>query len=232
MANIAKFWSQFWNGHKVQKKYVAFFTVVPLLLLTAFIKKPCPVCNGTGEISTTGMGQVEILNVDASLKSIGVIEGCVNFIAYNYSVTLTLQNSGKLVDASGYVKLGLLDYTTSKTLATQYVLVSVPADMVLTTTFDATFMVGVDAPKTNTQVRADVILNNAPCEACNGTGRVALNQLPLLNAMKKAYAAKQLVSTAPVPPPRVITGETPEEWIGMMGTIDQFAQQHPDYVEP
>ncbi len=230
MANIAKFWSQFWPGHKVQKRYVAFFVVVPLLFLLAFIKVPCPICDGTGEISTTGMGEVVVTHVDATLKSVGVVAGCVNFVVYNYDVALTLQNNGKLVDANGYVWLGLVDYKTSKLLASQYVLVGVPANTEIQTTFSTTFSVGVDAP-TTTQVMAEIILNNAPCQACNGTGKVALNNAPLLGAMKQTYAKEQQVSVAPIAPPAMVE-VSPEEWIGQWDTNDQFRLQHPDYVEP
>ena len=229
MATILKFWSQFWQGHKVQKRYVAFFSVVPLLFLLAFIKVPCPICDGTGNISTTGMGEVVVIHVDATLKSVGVVEGCVNFVAYNFNVALTLQNNGKLVDASGYVRLGLVDNKTSKLLASQYVLVVVPANMEITTTFSTTFSVGIDAPIT-TLVTAEVILNSAPCHACNGTGKVALNQLPLLNAMKQTYAKEQQVLVVPITLPAPIAAVS-DEWYGQEGSTDQWYLLHPDYVD-
>ena len=232
MANIAKFWSQLWQGHKVQKRYVAFFVAVPLLFLLAFIKVPCPICDGTGIISTTGMGQVAVTHVDATLKSVGVVSGCVNFISYNYDVALTLQNKDEQLDANGYVKLGLVDYKTSKLLSSQYVLVSVPANMEITTTFSTTFSVGVDAPIT-TRVTAEVILNNAPCQACNGTGKVALNNAPLLRAMKKAYAMEQQqvsVYSITAPAPIAVVSD---EWYGTEGSItaDEWIAQHPGTVE-
>ena len=228
MANIAKFWSRFWRGHKVQKRYVAFFTVVPLLFLLAFIQVPCPICEGTGKISTTGMGQVVVVGVEASVKSVGVIEGCVNFITYTYTVALTLQNNGKVLDANGYVLLGLLDYQTGKLLSSQYVTVAVPANIEITTTFNTNFYVGVDAP-TTTRVTAEILLNSAPCQACKGTGKVALNQLPLLKAMKETYVKEQQTSVVQfVPPPPI--SEIPEEWIGQEGLTDQWYLQHPDDV--
>ena len=231
MANIAKFWSPFWRGHKVQKRYVAFFTMVPLLFLLGFIKVPCPICDGTGTISTTGMGQVAVIHVDATLKSVGTIEGCVNFVLYNYGVTLTLQNKDTQIDAYGYVQLGLVDYKSGKLLASQYVLVGVPANMEVQTTFSTSFSVGVDAPIT-TRVTAAVVLNNAPCLACNGTGKVALNQLPLLNAMKETYVKEQQISVYAIEVPAPIA-EVSDEWYGQEGSItaDEWIAQHPGTVE-
>jgi hypothetical protein len=232
MANITKFWSQFWRGHKVQKRYVAFFTVVPLLSLLAFIKVPCPICDGTGAISTTGMGQVKVIHVDATLNSVGTVEGCVNFVSYYYSVTLTLQNRDTQIDANGYVQMGLVDYKSGKLLSSQYVLVGVPANMQITTTFSTTFTVGVDAPIT-TQVTANILLNNAPCDACNGTGKVALNQWLLLNAMKQTYVKQQQVSVYPITAIAPIEAVS-DEWVGPEGTItaDEWYAQHPTTTAP
>jgi hypothetical protein len=231
MAKIAKFWSQFWLGHKVQKRYVAFFAVVPLLFLLGFIKAPCPICNGTGEIATSGMGEVVVIRVDSTLKSVGTVEGCVNFVAYYYDVALTLQNKGKLLDATGYVQLGLMDYKTSMLLARQYVMVTVPADMEITTTFSTIFTVGIDAPIT-TKVTASVILNNTSCLACNGTGKVALNQLPLLSTMKETYIKEQQVSVYPITVPAPIV-EVSDEWYGQEGSItaDEWIAQHQGNVD-
>jgi len=231
MTNIAKFWSQLWQGHKVKKRYVAFFSVVPLLFLLAFIKMPCPICDGTGEISTSGMGEVVVIRVDATFKSVGTTEGCVNFVAYYYDVALTLQNKGKLLDANGYARLGLVDNITSKLLASQYVMVTVPANMEITTTFSTTFTVGIDAP-IKTRVTASVILNNTPCLACNGTGKVALNQEPLFSAMKETYIKEQQVSVYQIAVPAPIV-EVSDEWIGQEGSItaDEWISQHPDNVD-
>ena len=228
MATISKFWSQFWSGRKFKKRYVAFFTAVPLLLLLAFIKAPCPICDGTGSVSTTGMGEVKVVRVDSSLQSVGVVQGCLNYIVYTYNVTLNLRNAGKLIDANGYARLGLVDYKTSKLLGTQYALVTVPANMEIQTTFSTTFTVGLDAP-TTTRVTAEVLLNNAACQACNGMGKVALNYVPFLSAMKKTYAREQQISVVPVAPPPIMA-EIPEEWIGQEYTTDQWIFEHPEGI--
>ncbi len=59
---------------KIQKRYVAFFTVVPLLLQLAVVQAPLPCFGGTGSIYNNRMGQVAIVKVDSSLQSVGTIE--------------------------------------------------------------------------------------------------------------------------------------------------------------
>lgn len=222
--------SKFWVGHKLKKRYVAFFVAVPLLFLLAIVKAPCPICGGTGNISTTGMGEVKVVRVDSSLQNVGLVQGCLNYVIYSYSVSLMLQNDGKLIDANGYVRLGLVDSATSKLLGTQYTLVTVPANMVIQTTFVTTFTVGIDAP-TATRVTAEVMLNNAPCQACNGTGKVAFNNVPFLSAMKQTYAREQQVAVVPVAPPPIMAEIPPEDWIGQEGMTDQWYFEHPDYAD-
>ena len=225
MKSKLKIWPSFWNKFKIQKRYLGFFTVVPLLVLLSIIKAPCPICGGTGYVSTTGMGEVKVVRVEATIQSAGLAQGCLNYIAYTYNVTLILQNNGKLVDANGYVKLGLVDYKTSTLIGTQYALVTVPAGMEIQTTFSTTFTVGLDAP-TTTNVTGEILLNNAPCQACNGTGKVALNYEPFLKAMKQTYAVKQQVSVMPVAPPSIML-EIPEDWIGQEYMTDQWILEHP-----
>src|SRR5450759_58186 len=108
------------NNFKVQKKYLAFGVIVPMLLATAFIKVPCPVCKGTGNISSTGMENVTIVSESFTLKTTGDVHGCVEYRAYVYDVVLTLKNASIDKDAVGYVMLGLVDSNDSKLLATQY----------------------------------------------------------------------------------------------------------------
>jgi hypothetical protein len=75
---------------------------------------------------------------------------------------------------------------------------------------------------------AEIILNNAPCQACNGTGKVALNQLPLLNAMEQTYIKQQQVSVYPIATLAPIEAVS-DEWVGPEGTItaDEWYAQHP-----
>jgi hypothetical protein len=230
MAAISRFWSKLWQKGGAHKKYLAFFTIVPLLTLLAIIKVPCPICGGTGEISTTGMGEVAIINVDSTLVDSHAIEGCVNYMIYTYNIALTLQNNSKTQEANGYVLLGLVDYKTSKLLSTRYHLVTVPVAMQLQTVFSTVFMIGVDSPQT-TNVTANILLSNAACDSCGGTGRVSLNNLPLLSSMKANFANVQKVQSIPVVQPPV-TGEIPEEWMGQEYSTDQWILQFPEGQYP
>lgn len=195
---------------RFQKKYFAFFAIVPLLTVSAIIRMPCPVCGGTGEISSTGMGLVSILKTDSTLLSVGDFQGCLDYRTYTYNVVMVLQNAGP-VDATGYVRVGLIDYTTSRILSTQYSQVYVPANTVASTAFKSIFAVSLTSP-TTTKVAAQTMLNNVPCEACSGTGMVALNYWPFAQILAKKIIESQLATTTPyVPPPvQFFVGEPPE----------------------
>ena len=221
----------FWNKvrPKIKKKYIAFFTVVPLLLLLGIIQVPCPVCDGTGSIYNNRMGQVEILRVDSSLESVGTIEGCINYIIYTYNVVLTLQNNGKLLDASGYVRLGLVDYKTSKLLNSQYTFVDVPASTQIQTFTTVQFMIGLNSP-TTTQVTAGIALGDLDCEACGGTGRVALNYEPILKGMKEAFNNVQRVGSFSILPPPINEDLAHEQEAAMYNT-EQWILEHPEADE-
>ena len=227
---ISKFFSQFKVKGGFRKKYLAFFTVVPLLTLLAVVKSPCPICNGTGKISTTGMGEVQILGVDSTLEYLGTVEGCVNYLMYTYNIALTLQNNSRINEANGYVLLALVDYTTSKVLTTRYHLVTVPVSMQLQTVFSTVFTVGLDSPRT-TKVTAQIVLQDVDCDSCGGTGKVAVNQLPLLNSMKKSFANVQRVQSIPVVQVP-LTGPLPEEWMGQEFSTDQWILSFPEGQYP
>jgi hypothetical protein len=230
MSKIMKFFSQFKMKGGFRKKHLAFFTVIPLLTMLAVVKAPCPICDGTGKISTTGMGEVKIIAVDSTLQSVGTVEGCVNYMIYTYNVALTLQNNSKVNEANGYILLALVDYTTSKVLSTRFHLVTVPVSMQLQTIFPTVFMIGMDSPKT-TNVTARIVLNDVACDACGGTGRVAVNQLPLLTNMKKTFTDVQRVQAIPVVQVP-LDGPLPEEWMGQEYSTDQWILQFPEGQYP
>ena len=77
---------------KLQKKHLAFFTIVPLLLTTAVIRVPCPVCEGKGTVSNTGMNTVRVIDVASTIKDVYVMDTCLNYRIYNVDVKVTLQN--------------------------------------------------------------------------------------------------------------------------------------------
>ena len=185
---------------RLQKKHIAFFTIVPILAATAFIKAPCPVCSGTGVVSSTGMEDVHVINLDA--KEISIFRaGCDTYRVYQYDITLTLENWSDH-DAGGYVNLVLVDYQTGRKLDdTAFTVVEIPAktSVVHYTTTYFTMNATVDQPN-RTTVAAEVLRSNVPCKACNGTGKVALNSWALSKSLKNTFIDSQRVATPALPP--------------------------------
>jgi hypothetical protein len=180
------------NNLKVQKKYLAFGLIVPLMLATALIRVPCPVCHGTGEISSTGMENVSIVSDSFTLKTTGDVHGCVEYRAYVYDVVITLKNTSLDKDAVGYVMLGLVDSKDSKLLATQYSVVVVPKNAQNTVAFTTTFTTSLDSPAA-TNVTAETVVMQTACPVCGGSGKISLNRLPLVNLLNKSFTAGQVV---------------------------------------
>ena len=198
---------------KFQKKYFAFFTLVPLLLVTALIRVPCPVCDGTGYISSTGMNKVSIIRTDSSPPQIRTVEGCLNYRVYVYDVVVIMLNGGA-VDADGYVKVALVDSATSRVMSSQLYQVFVPANTSATNAFQAVFSVPLDSPSTMA-VQAEVVQDSIECKVCGGTGKVALNYLPLAQALKKGILDSQQINLAPYFAPVVQAGDMPEIEVGL-----------------
>ena len=198
---------------KFQKKYFAFFTIVPLLLVTALIRVPCPVCDGTGSISSTGMDKVTIIKTQSSIVSVGQVEGCLNYRIYRYNVVVDMLNAGAL-DALGYVRVGLVDYVTSRIMSTQYYQVYAPGNTQSTNAFQAVFTVALDSP-TTTAVQAETVPAAVKCKTCSGTGKVAINYLPLAQALKKSILESQQVAVSPYFALPVQAGDMPELDIGL-----------------
>ena len=184
------------NRLKIQGKMLAFFGIVPLLLATALIKVPCPICGGSGSVSSTGMEGVTISKIESSTQSTS-LQACANYRLYNMEVTLTLSNSGTR-DADGFVDLYMLDYSKGTILDTEFTVEEVPAGTEVTDTFYAYFKVEVDTTGPVT-VSAAVEKSNIACKACNGTGKVALNAWPFYSSMKANFTETQRIEKPYVP---------------------------------
>jgi hypothetical protein len=169
----------------IQKKYFAFFMVVPLLTLTAMIKIDCPVCGGDGVISSApAMENVTLTDIES--REIDTIrDACTNFLMFNYDVEISLTNEGD-EDAVGFVKMILLDFTEGKVLGTQYTVVEVPGKTTLDVSYNLWFETGLDE-KLKTVVNAVVITGEVPCITSNGTGKISLNSLPLVSQLKNSF---------------------------------------------
>ncbi len=200
------------NKFKFQKKYFAFFAFVPLLAATALIKVPCPVCGGTGYISSTGMDQVVVSNVQVE-ELTRFSAGCDSYRVYNYKITATLENQGT-TEAAGYVSFYLVDKNTGQILDQQYGVADVPAESQIVSEFNTYFQISktVDMPN-QTQVNVKVLEGKVPCRASNGTGKVSLNEWPVLNAYKATFHETQRVSKPYLPPLWVETeGQAGIDW--------------------
>lgn len=196
---------------RIQKKILAFFTVVPLLAATAFIQAPCPVCNGTGAVSSTGMSGVVVSGLE-SVEQDSFLVGCDAYRAYEYDVTLTVQNEGDQ-NAGGYISMILINTKTGQLLDTEYTVVEVAVGMSLKTEFSIAFLVSTMLEQPDiTQVRAKVLNNDVPCNACSGKGKVALNSWPLLKSMKESFVQSLRVATPFVPPLHIETEANPGDF--------------------
>jgi hypothetical protein len=208
-----------------KKAYLAFFAAVPLLTMLSLINVPCPICGGTGEISSTGMGDVVVAKIDYSLKAANSVDTCLSYKTYDYDVIMTVQNNSKTTDASGYINLALVDYNTNRVLDSRPTEIVVPASSEVTKLFPVRFGVPLDSP-TTTQIVAEPIYTKIDCKACNGTGKIALNALPFVSLMKDQITRALSVNIVPVVPPEQT--EISEFDIGQEYNTDQWAILHPD----
>ena len=164
---------------------IAFFAVVPVLLVTALVTVPDPVCGGTGFINgTPGVENVKI--VDMSYKEVqSTRDACGVYNVYKYTVTLQLLNEGS-DEAAGWLKVALVDVTKAEgnnIVDTQFVQMDVPAQTLVTGTYSVVFGTGLDAPNRVT-VRAEVVVGDVPDPTCNGTGRIPLNAWPFVDGLR------------------------------------------------
>ena len=192
---------------KIQKKYIAFFTIVPFLLASSFIKVPCPVCQATGDVSNTGMYLVTVENLEATTGGV-YLAWCGMYRVYITDISVELLNSSSK-DVNGYLSLVLFDYTTGHVLDNQYVVVNIPAHKQINAIYNVYFQVNVDDPDT-VKVDARPVIETVPDKACNGTGVVSMNTWPLWEAVKESIIeAQQETITEPSFIPIFLP---PEDW--------------------
>lgn len=170
---------------KLGKKYIAFFTVVPLLVITAMVNIECPICGGSGSIvSLPAMENVEIISMES--EEIDVTrDACGVYMIYMYDVSFSVFNSGK-DDAEGWLKLNLRELIHGNILDTQFVAITVPGETIYNVTYIVWFGTGLDVSD-QTQVEAEVVTGEVPDSVCNGTGTVSLNAFLLVNSLKDTY---------------------------------------------
>lgn len=170
------------KGFRFQKKYVAFLTVVPLLVVTALVNVECPVCEGDGVVSS-GYNMEQVRIVDIQSKEGAVFRpSCDMFLMYEYDVVLSLSNDAS-EEAVGWIKMVLVDFSEGKPLASQYTVVEIPGRTTLEIGYNLWFNTGLDEPL-KTEVKAEVITGEIEDVTCNGTGKVSLNSLPLISSLE------------------------------------------------
>ena len=195
------------NKFRFQKKFFAFFTIVPALVASAIVHMPCPVCQATGDVHTDNMRWVSVVDIKASTGGV-YLAFCNIYRIYPTDITLNLINYSD-EDASGYINLVLVDYNSGIILSNQYVLATVPARKQVESVYNVFFQTNVDDPLT-VKVDARVISGEVPCKACDGTGKVALNSFPFFATAKNSLlqAGVQTEFTPPFIPLFI----PPEDW--------------------
>ncbi len=195
------------NNLKFQKKYLAFFAVVPILTITAFISVPCPVCEGTGVVnSLPNTEMVSILEVDYQ-QTLGSGVPCGAYIVYKYNIKIKFLNEASET-ADGWVKILLINSQLAEgnnILDTQYVQISIPAEAVANNQYDVSFGT-VMVFQEGLVVRAEVVEGNIPDFICDGTGTISVNTWPLINGFKDHF--NEIVQESqPYHPPEFIDWE-------------------------
>lgn len=170
---------------RFQKKYIAFLTVVPLLVVASLFQVECPVCEGLGFMaSSPAMEYVEITNAESDEVYV-TREVCDAFIAYKYDIMLTLKNNGP-EDVEGYIKLVLKEYAKGRVMDIQYLSVAIPGESAIEATYTVWFGTGLDVPG-RTDIYAEVVTGEVPDDTCNGNGKVSLNTWLLVNGFKDSF---------------------------------------------
>lgn len=187
------------TGFKFQKKYLAFFTFVPLLLITTFVEIECPVCNGNGYIlSNPAMEQVRLVEIE-SKELQTMYHACGMFLMYLYDVKITLENQG-FEDAQGWLKMVLVDFEDGKPADAQYTVVSVPAGSAWVIEYELWFSSNHDEKRV-TEVQLEILTGEISDETCDGTGKIPINTWPLVNNLKDKFRELKQAEVPWVPPP-------------------------------
>ncbi len=199
---------------KLPVKYMAFLTIVPLLVVTSLLQIKCPICEGTGHISSTpGMENVELTNFE--YKELDIARDvCAQYIVYTYKITLSLKNNGP-DDTSGYVKATLKEYRKSRVMDVQYLPVSIKGQSAVDVEYDVGFVSGLDEAL-KAEVDVEVQSGEFSDKTCNGTGKISLNSWLLANALKKSLKENTRVEKVFTPTPYVPPDieDVEELWIG------------------
>jgi hypothetical protein len=183
---------------RFQKKYLAFFSIVPLLIVTTLVEVDCPVCEGDGHMtSNPGMENVRIVEVESE-EVATMYHACGMFLFYNYDVKITLENSGD-EPAIGWLKMVLIDFVEGKPMDTQYKVIEVPEQTNAIVEYSVWFVSNHDEKKV-TEVATTTLTGDIPDETCNGTGKIPINTYPLISSLKDKFQETVQTHVPWVPP--------------------------------
>ena len=193
----------------IQKKYIVFFTVVPLLFASAAMKVPCPVCHGTGEVVSTGMDGVKCSNVQyKELSSFSA--ACDQFRNYQYEVSVDVTNTSPTLNADGWLVFYLINQGNGMAVSYQYGKCELEPSQAASSIYYVSFQIRETIDTANmTYVQCKPLITNNPDTACDGTGWIPLNELLLKNAYKDNFVS-QSTQTRPYTPIIIMTEGGPE----------------------
>jgi len=171
-----------------QKKILALFGIIPLVMGTAVVPVDCPFCYGTGEIGSQGMENVLIMQQPEIVRQSIWDVSCGSYRGYQLYIKLFLRNDGS-IDADGLIELQIVDTTNNFTSESKHVSVFVGAGKETEQIVSAVWVEDKnDNPSQNVYVKARVNTNeNTPCETCRGSGKVALNTWALNKKAKEVH---------------------------------------------
>jgi hypothetical protein len=183
------------------RKVLIFFIITLLLLVTALIRLPCPVCHGSGVINDTPGSENVRIDSLSYVEETRAIDACGVYKVYTYSVAVELTNEGK-EDVSGWIKLLLLDTSreeSRQTVDTQYARMEVPALTNVRLSYAIVFGTGLDEAN-KAVVTAEVINGDVPDLTCEGRGYVSLNTWLFVDQLKENFFEKTRVESSFNPP--------------------------------
>ena len=198
------------KGFRLQKKYIAFFAVVPLLSLTGLIQAECPVCEGTGCVSgAPGMENVVIIKTESTQKYASRDASmCDLYVMYLYDVILSVVNKGE-DDTWGYVRLSLVDQVRGEVIDKQYVILRIPGNTSLDVSYTIWFQSEDDTVMYLTKVDAVPVIDEVEDITCNGSGKLPLNSWLVANGLKDNFKELGREQVHYQPPPIL---DPDEQW--------------------
>jgi hypothetical protein len=187
------------------KKYIAFFGITSVVLITSLVKVPCPVCEGTGIVSrAVGMDKVFLFDFNASLQFSNP-DFCMGYSTYEYGIDMSLTNSGT-EKASGWIKLVLKNVSEGYPLDIRHVPVEIEQGSTVKSHFTTWFMTTYSVSQ-NVTVDATIELFGVEDRMCSGTGSLPLNLSFVARTIKSSLLRTIRTEQTFTPPPYEIPHE-------------------------